>query len=143
MNFRETVLVTALVLTPWVGRAQDKPTPIVPPDAASIASGKQTFREHCTACHGADGRGDGPAASVLKTPPADLRTLAIRHDDKFPEEYVTRVVRFGEPIPGHGSSEMPIWGPLFGMHENGNEVGVRRHIKDLCNYLASIQDKKS
>ena len=140
MNIRETVLVGALVLMPWANRAQDKPTPVVPPD---VASGKQTYMDYCAACHGADGRGHGPAASALKTPPANLRTLAIRHDDKFPEDYVTRVVRYGDPISVHGSSDMPIWGPVFSMHENGDELGVRRRIKNLCDYLASIQDKKS
>jgi mono/diheme cytochrome c family protein len=140
MNIREIVLVGALVLMPWANRVQDKPTPVVPPD---IASGKLTYEDYCAACHGADGRGQGPVASALKTPPANLRTLAIRHDGKFPEDYVTRVVRSGGPIPGHGSSEMPIWGPVFSMLENGDELGVRRRIKNLCNYLASIQDKKS
>jgi mono/diheme cytochrome c family protein len=99
--------------------------------------------DYCAACHGADGRGHGPAASALKTPPANLRTLAIRHDGKFPEDYVARLVRSGDPISAHGSSGMPIWGPVFSMIENGDELGVRRRIKNLCKYLASIQDKKS
>jgi mono/diheme cytochrome c family protein len=136
----KTVLVGALVLMACFGQAQDKPTPVVPPD---VASGKQTYMEHCTACHGEDGRGTGPASSVLKVPPPDLRRLAMRHNDKFPEEYVTRVVRFGSPFSAHGSSDMPVWGPIFSVLENGNEVGVRRRIKNLCAYLASIQDKES
>ncbi len=141
MNIREAVLVGALVLMPWASGAQDKPTPVVPTD---VPSGKQTYLDHCAACHGADGRGHGPAASALKTPPANLSTLAIRHDGKFPEDYVARVVRSGDPsFSGHGSSDMPIWGPVFSMQENGDELGVRRRIKNLCNYLASIQDKKS
>lgn len=140
MKIREAVLVSAFLLVPWAGRAQDKPTPVVPPD---VASGKQTYMEHCTSCHGADGGGNGPVASTLKKRPANLRTLAIRHDGKFPEDYVTRVVRFGDPVLGHGSSEMPVWGPVFAMHENGDEAAVRRRIKELCSYLASIQDKKS
>jgi len=92
-------------------------------------------------------RRDEPGAEVLpalKTLPANLRTLAIRHDGKFPEDYVARVVRSGDPsFSGHGSSDMPIWGPVFSMKENGDETGVRRRINNLCNYLASIQDRKS
>jgi len=140
MSIRETVLVSALVLMPWASRAQDKPTPVVPPD---VASGKQTYMDYCAACHGADGGGHGPVASKLKKTPANLRTLAIRHAGKFPEDYVTRVVRSVESISEHGSSDMPIWGPFFSMLENGDELGVRRRIKNLCNYLASIQDTKS
>jgi mono/diheme cytochrome c family protein len=140
MNIRETVLVSALVLMPWASRVQDKGTPAVPAD---VASGKLTYKDYCAACHGADGRGHGPAASALKTPPTNLRTLAIRHDGKFPEEYVSRLVRSGDPISAHGSSDMPVWGPVFSMLENGDELGVRQRIKNLCSYLASIQDKKS
>jgi mono/diheme cytochrome c family protein len=141
MNIRKTVLVGALVLMPWASRAQEKPIPVVPPD---VASGKQTYMDYCAACHGADGRGHGPAALALKKPAANLRTLAIRHGGKFPEDYVARVVRSGDPsFPGHGSSDMPIWGPVFSMQENGDETGVSRRIKSLCNYLASIQDRKA
>jgi len=140
MKVCEMVLVGALVLIPVASEAQNKPKAATQSD---ITSGKQTYMDYCAACHGADGRGHGPAASALKTPPPDLRTLASRHGDKFPESYVVRVVRFGDPSAGHGSSEMPIWGPVFSMQNNGDEIGVRRRIQNLCEYLASIQDKKS
>jgi len=140
MKVCEMILVGALILIPVASEAQDKPKVATPSD---ITSGKQTYMNYCAACHGADGRGHGPAASALKTPPPDLRTLAIRHDGKFPESYVARVVRSGDPIIGHGCSEMPIWGPVFSMEENGDEIGLRRRIQNLCDYLASIQDKKS
>jgi len=140
MNIRNAMLLGALVLVPLACTGQDKPAPVVPPD---VAAGKQTYMDHCAACHGADGRGHGPAASALKKPPANLTRLAIRHDGKFPEDYVSRVVRSGDPVSGHGSSDMPIWGPVFSMYENGDELAVRRRIKNLCNYLASIQDTKS
>jgi mono/diheme cytochrome c family protein len=39
---------------------------------ASIAEGEALFPTHCAACHGADGRGDGPAAAGLSVPPANL-----------------------------------------------------------------------
>jgi len=140
MKIGEMVLVAVLVLIPCGSSAQDKPKTAAPRDAEA---GKQTYMNYCAACHGADARGNGPAAAALKTPPPDLRTLATRHDGKFPESYVTRVVRSGDPKLGHGSAEMPIWGPVFSMQENGDETGVRRRIQNLCDYLASIQDKKS
>lgn len=40
--------------------------------AASIVQGAALYPTHCAACHGADGRGDGPAARTLPVPPADL-----------------------------------------------------------------------
>ena len=85
----------------------------------------------------------GPAASALKTPPSDLTTLAERHGGKFPEEYVAEVVRLGKPFQAHGSVDMPVWGPIFSAREKFNEVAVRRRIKNLCSYLATLQEKES
>jgi putative copper resistance protein D len=47
--------------------------PTVPYHASSIAAGLALYREHCAACHGAEGAGDGPAAGGLPRRPADLR----------------------------------------------------------------------
>jgi len=57
----------------------------------------------------------------------------------FPEEYVTNVLRFGFSFSAHGSSEMPVWGPIFQYEERYNEAAVRQRIKNLCEYLESIQ----
>jgi putative copper export protein/mono/diheme cytochrome c family protein len=40
--------------------------------ATAIAHGGTLFAANCTVCHGTEGRGDGPAAKSLPTPPADL-----------------------------------------------------------------------
>lgn len=47
--------------------------PAVPYQAGSITAGAATYREHCAACHGPGGAGDGPAGAALSPPPADLR----------------------------------------------------------------------
>ncbi len=39
---------------------------------SSIMHGARLFAANCTACHGADARGDGPAAKSLPVPPVDL-----------------------------------------------------------------------
>jgi len=113
------------------------------PLASNLAAGKRTFTHYCASCHGIDARGEGPAAVVLRTAPPDLTTLAKRHGGKFPHDYVFDVLRFGTRFNSHGSSEMPIWGPIFGSLDNYNEVAVRKRIKDLSDYLASIQQKES
>ena len=59
------------------------------------------------------------------------------------DEYLFDVLRFGTRFASHGSSEMPIWGPIFGSMENYDEVAVQKRIKDLCDYLASLQQKES
>jgi putative copper resistance protein D len=45
----------------------------IPYQAGSIAAGRLLFAEHCVACHGPRGAGDGPAAASLHPRPPDLR----------------------------------------------------------------------
>lgn len=106
-----------------------------------IPSGKTMYKEYCAACHGADGKGRGPATPILNTRLPDLTTLAKRHNGKFPYDYVASVLRFGPGFIAHGSAEMPVWGPIFEYLENHNEAAVRQRIKNLCDYLESIQGK--
>ena len=144
MVMDRSVLFGVLTLVVCAAAAQNKPAvDKVPAPRTIAASGKQTYMQYCASCHGIDARGDGPAAFVLKTPPADLTTLANRHGGKFPYEYVFDVLRFGTRIVSHGSSDMPIWGPIFGSMDNYDEVAVRKRIKDLSDYLASLQQKES
>jgi putative copper export protein/mono/diheme cytochrome c family protein len=43
-----------------------------PATADSIVRGARNYEAACASCHGTGGRGDGPAASTLPTPPPDL-----------------------------------------------------------------------
>jgi putative copper resistance protein D len=47
--------------------------PAVAYSAASVAAGAALYAEHCAACHGPRGAGDGPAAAALDPRPPDLR----------------------------------------------------------------------
>jgi|SRR5215467_9484428 len=106
-----------------------------------VPSGKAMFKQYCAACHGADGKGRGPASTTLNTRAPDLTTLSKRHEGKFPLDYVANTLRFGPGLSAHGSSEMPVWGPIFQYLENHNEAAVRQRIKNLCDYIESIQQK--
>jgi len=140
----QMILSSGLLLVFFAAGGQGiPPADKVQPEMPDVASGKQTYLEYCASCHGEDAKGMGPAASALKTPPSDLTTLANRHGGKFPEDYVAEIVRLGKPIPAHGSSDMPVWGPIFSARDKFNEVAVRRRIKNLCAYLANLQEKES
>ena len=150
MNICSSALIWALLLavtavpqskreTPSSSSADDERKSQLPP--TYVPSGKTMYKQFCAACHGADGKGRGPATPTLNTRVPDLTTLAKRHDGKFPYDYVTSVLRFGPGFTAHGSSEMPVWGPLFEYLENYNEAAVRQRIKNLCDYLESIQEK--
>ncbi len=50
--------------------------------AASVVQGAALYPANCAACHGAGGRGDGPAAKGLAVPPADLTAAHLwMHSD--------------------------------------------------------------
>jgi mono/diheme cytochrome c family protein len=140
----QTILSCGLLLVVFAASGQGMPSANkVQTEMPDVALGKKTYVEYCAACHGDDGKGTGAAASALKTPPSDLTTLAKRHAGKFPENYVAEIVRFGKPIQSHGSSDMPVWGPIFSARDKFNEVAVRQRIKNLCAYLATLQEKES
>ena len=141
MSVRITVLLflvscfgAAAVLTMRGAANQESQLPPV-----YLPPGRQLYKDYCAACHGSNGKGHGPVARSLREPPADLTALAERHGGEFPEEYVTNVLRFGVDFSAHGSSEMPVWGPIFEYQEHYNEAAVRQRIKNLCEYLESIQ----
>ena len=52
-------------------RAAAKKNPI-PANETSIALGKKIYERQCLACHGAQGKGDGPVAAHLEKRPGNL-----------------------------------------------------------------------
>ena len=139
---RNAILFPALFFLLCGASAHAKPAvdqPQLP--ATYMPSGKQMFKQYCAACHGVDGKGRGPVMYSLKTPAPDLTTLAKRHEGKFPYDYVTSVLRFGPGFASHGSADMPTWGALFQYLDKYNQAAVLKRIKNLCDYLASLQEK--
>jgi mono/diheme cytochrome c family protein len=109
--------------------------------SAWVPSGEVMYKQFCAACHGARAQGNGPAASTLKTQAPDLTTLAKRHSGKFPYDYVSSVLRFGPGTTAHGSSDMPTWGPIFRTIDKDSERAAQDRIRNLVDYLASLQRK--
>jgi len=103
--------------------------------------GPDLFRAHCAPCHGSEGKGNGPAASALKTRPADLTVLAKNNGGKFPTERIQKFISGDAPsMLSHGSREMPVWGPIFHQVEEDQDFGNVR-LQNLVKYLMSIQQK--
>lgn len=48
---------------------------LAPRTAPDVARGKALYAQHCAACHGADGKGDGPAAKGLEPAPSNFHDL--------------------------------------------------------------------
>jgi mono/diheme cytochrome c family protein len=65
----------------------------IPAGPESLALGRQLYAESCLACHGATGRGDGPAGRALRPPPADFRVhMAAGHTDAQLFDWLTNGV---------------------------------------------------
>ena len=136
------ILTTMLLFVIYIGGAKSGLAQNDTLPSHAMPTGKAMYFEYCSVCHGDEAKGDGPYASMLKVPPANLSTLAKRHDGKFPYEYVSNVLRFGPSTTIlHGSTDMPAWGPIFQSFDKNNERVVEQRIKNLCNYLASLQEK--
>jgi mono/diheme cytochrome c family protein len=110
----------------------------VPYEPIVSMEGKDNFMAYCAACHGADGKGHGPAAPALKGPIPDLTTIAKRRG-KFDAVSIQRVVSGADKVPSaHGSVEMPVWGPLF-RGSNRDTAVEKMRLAGLIEYLKSIQ----
>ena len=122
--------------------AQTAPTvKHVPITNAPSNSGKEMFNSYCAVCHGKDGKGNGPAASAMKTPPTDLTLLAKNNGGKYPSSHVAAVIKGQATTPSHGSQDMPVWGPLFSSISQGHEGQVQQRITNLVTYLEGLQAK--
>jgi mono/diheme cytochrome c family protein len=104
-------------------------------------SGKDMYNNYCAVCHGKDGKGAGPAASAMKTPPTDLTVLAKNAGGKYPASHVAAVIRGQATTAAHGSQDMPVWGPLFSSISQGHEGQVQQRITNLVNYVDTLQAK--
>jgi mono/diheme cytochrome c family protein len=114
----------------------------VPVPNVSATSGKEMYNAYCAACHGTDGRGNGPAASALKTPPTNLTLLSAQHNGRFPEASVQQAIKGDPAMPSaHGSKGMPVWGPVFTMMGQGSEGQAQLRVRNLTQYILSLQRK--
>lgn len=126
--------VTAQSTTPKIKEVPCSPT--------SAESGEDMYKQYCAACHGQNGKGDGPAAAALKGPVPDLTTLTQANNGKFPTAKVQAVLRMGSGAAAHGSPTMPVWGPIFGtMGASGSaaSAAVQMRIYNLTRYLETMQ----
>jgi mono/diheme cytochrome c family protein len=138
---RAILLAAALVTRFGIARAQAKSEPTPPARESNTVSGKATYLNYCASCHGADGKGNGPAAIAMKTPPSDLTAFARGHKGKYPAGYVGAVVKFGKGFAAHGSEDMPVWGSRFRALDPVHDPTGQQHVDDLVAYIASLQAK--
>lgn len=117
--------------------------------------GADEYRASCASCHGLDGKGDGPIASILMTKPADLTVIAKNSVAQYPYlkagEYpfyrVFQIIDGRTLVSGHGERTMPVWGNRYALEigldygPQGAEKAIRGRILELVYYIQSIQER--
>ncbi len=98
------------VALPAVGRAPSK--------EELRKSGAPLYARHCAVCHGAEGRGDGPAAAYLDAPPTDL----VHGHYKYASVLAT-IVR---GLPAAGMPGQPGLRPLQHLALEAHVEGLRK-----------------
>lgn len=91
-------------------------------DRVSRQRGRKLFSANCASCHGAKGRGDGPAGKALNPKPADLTAMAGQHPDG---DFAWKIA--------NGRGAMPAWKGTLKEHQ----------IWDLVNYFQSLAPGKN
>jgi mono/diheme cytochrome c family protein len=135
------MVVAAFALTSAAQEPPKKTIQHMPMKPTSPASGKEMFTHYCAACHGAEGKGNGPAAEALKTPPSDLTALSKNNGGTYPALKVASAIRGAAKVAAHGSQEMPVWGDLFRTMSGGHQTEVDQRIANLVSYIKSLQSQ--
>lgn len=117
-------------------------------DDESEHTGAMEYEIACQPCHGVEGKGDGPKASKLSMPPADLTQIAKRNKGRFPREWITEMIDGRADVAAHGLRDMPVWGDRYraatlaaGESKEFADESTRDQISELVDYLESIQEE--
>lgn len=87
--------------------------------------GKTLYGQLCTSCHGASGKGDGPAAASLKPKPRDLTDKAYMAGLK--DQQLIDVIKKG----GTGVGKSPLM-PGFAAMKDGDVHDVVAFLRSLA-----------
>ena len=98
MIYKILPILVYLVLLPRFSAAEDQ------------GDGKRLYQSYCTGCHGASGKGDGPAGKTLPVKPADHTNG--RKMSQYSDEHLMTVISKGGASVGK-SSQMPAWGAVL------------------------------
>jgi mono/diheme cytochrome c family protein len=103
-----------------LGTAYDEP--VAGLDLADPAAGRTLYEARCLACHGAEGKGDGPAGAALNPPPADFTDP--HHASFYSDAGRVETIRGGVP-----ETAMPAF----------RDVLTEREILDIYAYVKALR----
>ena len=115
--------------------------------AQDVSIGQEEFRNHCAACHGMNGLGDGPIGPLLKKPAPNLAMISERNGGKFPFQRVYEIIDGSSVLAAHGSRDMPLWGsryskdakPITPDQVELSQQFAQQRILSLVYYIGTLQ----
>jgi cytochrome c oxidase cbb3-type subunit 3 len=120
-------LVLILIAQPFFCAAQEQ------------SAGKKLYLTYCTGCHGASGRGDGPAGKTLPVKPAD-HTNAQKMS-QYTDDHLFTVITKGGASVGR-SALMPAWGAVLKEAQIQEVIGYIRTLAKAKNDTAQVSGAK-
>jgi mono/diheme cytochrome c family protein len=94
-------------------------------ETAAVVPGKQTYDTYCVACHGADGKADGPGAVALNPRPRAFTDKAWQA--QVDDAHIAKVIKEGGPAVGLSATMAP-WGAVMNDEELKNVVAYVRQF---------------
>ncbi len=88
--------------------------------------GKATFDQMCASCHGAGGKGDGPAASVLNPKPRDFTDK--KYMTGLKDDYITKIIKGG----GQAVGKSPLMPPMGASLKDADIENVIAYVRTLA-----------
>ena len=101
-------------------------TAATPAPAAPAFSPETQFKQVCSACHGMEGKGNGPGAAGLDPKPANFTDPAFWADKD--DATLVKAIREGGASVGKSSS-MPAWGSLYNEEQAKQIVAYLHTLK--------------
>ncbi len=89
------------------------------------AAGKVKYQQLCASCHGAKGKGDGPAAGALNPKPRNHTDT--KYMKTISDEYIAKITKLGGVAVGK-SPLMPPWGGVLSDPDVQNVVAFIRSL---------------
>ncbi len=89
----------------------------------ALADAKADYEKTCASCHGATGKGDGPAAKAIKPAPTDFSTALKGKSDAD----ITKIIKEGGKAVGKAPT-MPAYGSKL---KDDQIEALVKYIKEL------------
>jgi mono/diheme cytochrome c family protein len=119
-----SLLVLYVVIQPQFSAAEDQ------------SEGKRLYQSYCTGCHGASGKGDGPAGKTLPVKPADHTNG--KKMSQYSDAHLVTVISKGGASVGK-SAQMPAWGAVLKEAQIQEVVAYIRTLASPLNDTAQGQ----